>query len=102
MCPSLSGVFVICYRVLFVGCMLGTPGPWGGVCVCLYFGVLVSSLCNGMQLSCIFEEKEKESLYKFTIGRNFSGNQHGTVISVEENKCERFDLQGFSLYQCYR
>ena len=88
MCPCLSGAFVICYRAecvyvsvcLFVGCVLGTPGPW--VCVCLYFGVLVSSLCNGMQLSCIFEEKEKESLYKFTIGRNFSGNQHGTVISV--------------------
>ena len=62
MCPSLSGVFVICYRVLFVGCMLGTPGPWGGVCVCLYFGVLVSSLCNGMQLSCIFEREIKTVL----------------------------------------
>ena len=91
MCPSLSGVFVICYRAecvyvsvcLFVGCVLGTPGPWVCVCVCLYFGVFVSSsLCNVAQLSCVFEEKEKESLYKFTIGRNFSGNQHGTVISV--------------------
>jgi hypothetical protein len=64
---------------VFVGCVLGTPGPWG---VFVLWCFLSSSLCNVAQLSCEFEEKGKESLYKFTIGRNFSGNQHGIVISV--------------------
>jgi membrane protein implicated in regulation of membrane protease activity len=74
------------FMCVCAGCVFGTPVPWLFLCVCVFVCTLVFSfvLLYALVLSSpVYSRKKKKKAYiSFTIGRNFSGNQHGTVISL--------------------